>query len=79
VNRSLGMSPFKVVHGYKPRKPLDFIPMSPHASVSVSAEAFVQHLHDLHIEINLKLVMYHINFELVCINDISNLILRMML
>ncbi|KAF5470834.1 hypothetical protein F2P56_011322 [Juglans regia] len=47
VNRSIGMSAFEVVHGYKPRKPLDLIPMSPHAHVSVSAEAFVQHLHDL--------------------------------
>ena len=30
VNRSIGMSLFEVVHGYKPRKPLD-LPMSIHA------------------------------------------------
>ena len=29
VNRTIGMSPFEVVHGYKARKPLDLLPMSP--------------------------------------------------
>jgi transposase InsO family protein len=64
VNRSLGMSPFEVVHGYKPRKPLDLIPMSPHASVSMSAEAFAQHLHDLHIEINKQLEASNASYKL---------------
>lgn len=45
------MSPFEVFHGHKPSQPLDLIPISPHASLSDSAEAFVQ-LHNLHIEIN---------------------------
>jgi len=27
------MSPFEVVHGYKPRRPLDLLPMSLHARV----------------------------------------------
>ena len=40
VNRSLGASPFEVVHGYTPRKPLDLLPMSPHVRISKSAEAF---------------------------------------
>jgi hypothetical protein len=29
VNRTIGMSPFEVVHDYKARKPLDLLPMSP--------------------------------------------------
>ena len=40
VNRSIGASPFKVVHGYTPRKPLDLLPVSPHVRISESAEAF---------------------------------------
>ena len=64
VNWSIGMSPFEVVHGYKPRKPLDPIPMSPHAHVSVSAEAFVQHLHDLHVEINKQLEASNASYKL---------------
>ena len=40
VNRSTGKSPFEIVHGYKPRKPLDLIPLSIHARISESAESF---------------------------------------
>ena len=40
VNRSIGASPFEVVHGYIPRKPLDLLPMSPHVRISEFAEAF---------------------------------------
>ena len=40
VNRSLGASPFEVMHGYTPRKPLDLLPMSLHVRISESAEAF---------------------------------------
>ena len=38
VNRSIGTSPFEVVHGYAPRKPLDLLPMSPHVRVFEYAE-----------------------------------------
>uniref|UniRef100_A0A2N9H1I9 Reverse transcriptase n=1 Tax=Fagus sylvatica TaxID=28930 RepID=A0A2N9H1I9_FAGSY len=37
------------------RKPLDLLPMSPHVRVFESAEAFAQHLHDLHHEIRNKI------------------------
>ena len=40
VNRSIGVSPFEVVHGYTLRKPLDLLPMSPHVRISESAKAF---------------------------------------
>ena len=40
VNRSIGASPFEVVHGYTPRKPLDLLPMSLHVRISKSAEVF---------------------------------------
>ena len=40
VNRSTGMSPFEVVHGYKPKNPLDLLHMSIHAKVSKSTESF---------------------------------------
>ena len=40
VNRSIGASPFEVVHGYTSRKPLDLLPMSPHVRISESAKAF---------------------------------------
>ena len=55
VNRSIDTSPFKVVHGYTPRKPLDILPMSPHVRISKSADAFARHIHDLHNEIRKKI------------------------
>ena len=51
VNRSIGASPFEVVHGYTPRKPLDLLPMFPHVRISEFVEAFARHIHDLHNEI----------------------------
>ena len=43
VNRFIGASSFEVVHRYTPRKPLDFLPMSPHVRIS----EFAEDLHDI--------------------------------
>ena len=40
INRSIGASPFEVVHEYTPKKPLDLLPISPHVRISESIEAF---------------------------------------
>ena len=40
VNRTTGQSPFMIVHGYQPNKPLDLIPLPVHARVSKSTEHF---------------------------------------
>ncbi|GFZ18557.1 hypothetical protein Acr_27g0002960 [Actinidia rufa] len=61
VNRSIGMSPFEVVHGFKPRKPVDLLPMSPHTRVSESAESFARHIRELHDEI--RKVINDSNFQ----------------
>ena len=37
VNSIIGMSPFEVMYGYKARKPLDLLPMSPQVRMSESA------------------------------------------
>ena len=55
VNRSTGKSPFEIVHGYKPNKPLDLIPLPVHTRVSESASSFAQHIKDLHKEISEKI------------------------
>ncbi len=57
VNRSTGKSPFEIVHGYKPRKPVDLIPLPSHARVSETAESYAQHVRDLHNEISKKIDM----------------------
>ena len=48
VNRSTGMSPFKIVISHRPRKPIDLVPSPLHARVSESAESFVDHIRSLH-------------------------------
>ena len=55
VNRSIGKSPFEVVHGYRPRKPLDLIPLPTHARMSDSAESYAHHIKELHKEISQKI------------------------
>ncbi|GFY87387.1 hypothetical protein Acr_05g0010260 [Actinidia rufa] len=56
--RSIGMSPFEVVHGFKPRKPVDLLPMSPHTRVSESAESFARHARELHDEIRKVILIF---------------------
>jgi len=55
VNKSIGMSLFEVVYGYKPRKPINLIPMTQHSRVSESPSVFTSHIHDLHKEISKKI------------------------
>jgi len=55
INRTIGMSPSEVVYGFKPRQPIDLIPMNQYARTSEPASAFTSHLHDLHKEISNKI------------------------
>ena len=64
INRSIGMIPFKVIHGYKPRKPLDLLPMSIHVRVSESAKYFAQKIHDLRTEITKQIQMSNTQYKL---------------
>ena len=64
TNMTIGIRPFEVMHGYPPKKPLDLLPMSPHVRVSESAEAFAQHLHDLHHEIRNKIQASNFQYKI---------------
>ena len=44
VNRSTGRSPFEIVTGLLPRKPIDLIPLPIEARPSVEAKAFSKHI-----------------------------------
>ena len=55
INRTIGMSPAEVVYEFKPRQPIDLVPMSQYARTSESASAFASHLHELHKEISNKI------------------------
>jgi len=57
------MSPFEVVHGYKPRKPIDLILMTQQPRLSESASAFASHIHDLHKKISKKIQKSHDQYK----------------
>lgn len=44
VNRSTGQSPFEVVIGLQPRKPIDLINLPPSARSSAEAKSFASHI-----------------------------------
>ena len=57
------MSPFEVVHGYKPRRSLDLFPMSSHDRVSAFAIEFASHMHELNKEINKQIHASNLNYK----------------
>ena len=62
------MSPFEVVHGYTPRRPLDLLPISSHdrvsvSAISVSAIEFASHMHELHKEINKRIQASNLKYK----------------
>ena len=63
VNRTTGLTPFEIVHGYKPRAPVDLIPMSPTQRVSESAESFALRMHELHKQISEKMQANNLKYK----------------
>ena len=57
VNRTIGKSLFEIIHGYKPKRPIDLILLPSHARVSESVESYAQHIKELHKEISKKIQM----------------------
>ncbi|PKA60564.1 hypothetical protein AXF42_Ash019457 [Apostasia shenzhenica] len=63
INRSTGMSPFMIVTGYEPRKPIDLIELPVSYRTSEFASSFAQHMHDLHEEIKQKLAFNYAKYK----------------
>ena len=61
---TIGLSPFEVVHGYKPKKPLDIFPMSLHAKMSKSIEYFARRIQDWHVEITKQIQASNTQYKL---------------
>ena len=63
VNRTTGKSPHEIVYGFRPRQPINLIPMSDHIRASDFASSFASHVHDLHKEVMDKLVQSNVNYK----------------
>ena len=56
INRTIRMSLFEVVYGFRSKQSVDLIPMTHHHTrVSASAASFVSHIHELHKEISTQI------------------------
>ena len=64
VNRTIGKSPHEIVFGYRPRQPIDLIPVADHYRASESALSFASHIHELHKEINNKINESNADYKL---------------
>jgi len=64
VNRTTCKSPHEIVYGFKPRQPIDLIPISDHIITSDSASSFASHVHDLHKEVMDRIVQSNANYKL---------------
>jgi len=64
VNRTIGLRPFEIVHGYQCRQPIDLILMTPHQiRIFESAASFGSHIHDLHKEISNQIQKSNANYK----------------
>lgn len=74
INRSIGLSPFEAVLGYKPRMPADLLPISSLHRPSASIESFAHHIHALHTRLKRELtwVMSLTNYLIMHITDLWN-------
>ncbi|KAK8942512.1 hypothetical protein KSP39_PZI008912 [Platanthera zijinensis] len=65
VNRSTGMSPFQIITGYDPIKPIDLIDLPSTYRTSIFASSFAKHIHELHKEIRPKLTLKYESYKKV--------------
>ena len=63
VNISTGMSPFEVVHDYKPKKCIDLLPMTQHPRVYEPLSTFASHIHDLFKQISKKIQESNVHYN----------------
>ncbi|KAL6011054.1 hypothetical protein ACLOJK_001498 [Asimina triloba] len=54
---SISKSPFKIVQGFALRAIVDFVLLPPDIRISVSADSFAQHIHDVHATIRRKIIL----------------------
>jgi len=64
VNRTTCKSQHEIVYDFRPRQPIDLVPMVDHYRVSESVSSFITHMHELHKIINDKIKQNNFNYKL---------------
>jgi hypothetical protein len=65
VNRTTGRSPFEIVTGLQPRKPIDLINLPPSARSSAEAESFASHIREIHDDVGRRIALSNSNTKLM--------------
>ncbi|KAH7533414.1 hypothetical protein FEM48_Zijuj04G0128200 [Ziziphus jujuba var. spinosa] len=63
INRSTGRSPFEIVTGMLPRKPIDLVPLPLAARPSAEAETFGRHIQEIHDDIRRKIALSNESYK----------------
>ena len=56
ISRTTGRTPFEIVYGHIPRRPLDLAPVDPHTRTSAEGISFAQYMSDVHHDIHSRIV-----------------------
>ena len=63
-NRSTKLSPFHVVYGHVPKRPIDLHSITHEHPKSFSAESFIEHVHTIHDIVSKKLALSYESYKL---------------
>jgi hypothetical protein len=63
VNRSTGRSPFEIVTRLQPHTPVDLVPLPLPPQVSEGAADFLQHIHEIHEEVQKKIALSNESYK----------------
>ena len=64
IDRTTGLSPFEIVTSFKPKQPIDLVPMARHNSrVSDSVSVFASHIRALHEKIRGKIMKNNSDYK----------------
>lgn len=63
VNRTTGRSPFEIVLGLQPRKPIDLVPLPILDRPSAKADAFADHIRNIHADVRRKIALRNISYN----------------
>ena len=65
VSRTTGRTPFKIVYGQIPRRPLDLTPVDPHTKTFEEGISFAQYMSDMHHDIHSRIVSQNEKYKAV--------------
>ena len=57
VNRTTGRTPFEILLGVQPKRPIDLMSLPPQARVSIEADEFLRHITEVHANVRRRIAL----------------------